>query len=237
MENLTLFDGKVCKGCRCWRAFSDYYRDSAAADKHRPKCKYCQNADVKRWNQEHRGLRRQRYYANHEKNLAAARVIHARAKSRGYRYKSSKEQRQKWSKSQVHNIKRTKAAWIAKNPGIHAKYTAEYRKRNPEIVRQRGVIYSHNRRAAEKAGGTYTQAEWRTLCDRYGNICLCCREAKPLTVDHVIPIKHNGPNTIENLQPLCRECNNRKKLKHTDYREVFCEPIPQSERLSEESRA
>jgi 5-methylcytosine-specific restriction endonuclease McrA len=39
-----------------------------------------------------------------------------------------------------------------------------------------------------------------------------------LTRDHVVPLKHGGLNTIENIQPLCGSCNSRKHLKHIDYR-------------------
>jgi hypothetical protein len=37
----------------------------------------------------------------------------------------------------------------------------------------------------------------------------------------VIPLAHQGRNTIDNIQPLCHGkdgCNNRKNVKHVDYR-------------------
>jgi 5-methylcytosine-specific restriction endonuclease McrA len=41
---------------------------------------------------------------------------------------------------------------------------------------------------------------------------LCCGEAKPLTVDHVVPVSKGGSNDISNIQPLCLECNDRTEV-------------------------
>jgi 5-methylcytosine-specific restriction endonuclease McrA len=83
----------------------------------------------------------------------------------------------------------------------------------------KGRMYRSKRRARmNDNGGDYTEQQWLDLCDRYGNVCLCCRAAKPLTVDHVIPISKGGANSIDNIQPLCSTCNTRKKTKSIDYR-------------------
>lgn len=69
--------------------------------------------------------------------------------------------------------------------------------------------------------GGYTATEWRALKKKYGNKCLCCGRShsqRKLTVDHVIPISKGGPNTIDNIQPLCQPCNSTKHDKTIDYR-------------------
>jgi len=75
-------------------------------------------------------------------------------------------------------------------------------------------------RRARKAGGggSYTKAEWESLCVRYEFRCLCCKEKKPLTVDHVVPLAKGGTNEITNIQPLCISCNCSKGTKTIDYR-------------------
>ena len=51
------------------------------------------------------------------------------------------------------------------------------------------------------------------------NKCLCCKEKKKLTVDHVIPVDWGGTSNIENIQPLCQPCNSSKgNRRDTDYR-------------------
>lgn len=43
--------------------------------------------------------------------------------------------------------------------------------------------------------------------DRDGRNCLFCDATADLTLDHIIPYSHGGPDTVENLRVLCRRCN------------------------------
>jgi 5-methylcytosine-specific restriction endonuclease McrA len=117
----------------------------------------------------------------------------------------------------------------------HKKYTDKYYANNKDFIngkikqwrldnlviyREKAKIISCNRRARVKGnGGTIKEKEWKKLCDFYGNRCLCCgAENVKLTIDHVIPIKLGGTNTIDNAQPLCGRCNSSKGARHKDYR-------------------
>lgn len=75
-----------------------------------------------------------------------------------------------------------------------------------------------NRKAQKYQGGSFTEQEWLDLCARYDYRCLCCKEQKPLTVDHVMPLSKGGSNDIGNIQPLCGSCNSSKRDRHIDYR-------------------
>ena len=72
--------------------------------------------------------------------------------------------------------------------------------------------------------GSHTKKEWDDLILKTGNICVCChkngKEVK-LTVDHIIPISKGGSDYIENIQPLCMGCNNRKKTKNINYLKLW----------------
>ena len=56
----------------------------------------------------------------------------------------------------------------------------------------------------------------------HGYNCLKCGDDKNISLDHIIPVFHNGENSIDNLQPLCRSCNSKKGTKIIDYRNLTC---------------
>lgn len=59
-----------------------------------------------------------------------------------------------------------------------------------------------------KLKGTHTKREWDKLVKIFGGVCLRCGDPnKPITKDHIIPLHKGGDDTIQNLQPLCLECN------------------------------
>ena len=46
--------------------------------------------------------------------------------------------------------------------------------------------------------------------ERDGRACLQCFATEDLTLDHIIPWSHGGPDTVENLRVFCRSCNSRR---------------------------
>lgn len=89
-------------------------------------------------------------------------------------------------------------------------YHRNYCKNHPQNI-------SHlkaERYAREKgADGSHTLKQWQELKLKYKNKCAICGKEKPLTKDHIIPLSKGGSNYIENIQPLCRNCNSKKNDK------------------------
>lgn len=65
-------------------------------------------------------------------------------------------------------------------------------------------------RARDK--GTHTRDQWIALRGRIGKCARCGVSGSevPLAKDHIYPIARGGCDCIENIQPLCRNCNSRK---------------------------
>lgn len=51
----------------------------------------------------------------------------------------------------------------------------------------------------------------REVMERDGFACLECGAVEDLSLDHIVPHSHGGPETVENLRVLCRPCNSRKR--------------------------
>lgn len=70
--------------------------------------------------------------------------------------------------------------------------------------------------AAARLLGTHTEEEWIALCQEMGNRCVRCGIAAAelyggtLTKDHIRPFYQGGCDCIQNLQPMCRNCNSSK---------------------------
>ena len=155
------------------------------------------------------------------------------AKFRAEHPEKNREHQRKWREANRDKLNSSVAAWALLNKDrikdanaaryqrdrdrIRARISA-YTKANPEGSRAR----MHKRRAAKtQAGGAYTSAQWMTLCNKYGNVCLCCEKSAQLTPDHVIPIAKGGTSNIDNIQPLCMPCNAKKSTATTDFRHKF----------------
>lgn len=62
-----------------------------------------------------------------------------------------------------------------------------------------------------KWGGAYAARLVRATLDQYGPQCHLCRDPAPATTaDHIIPRSRDGPDTLANLRPAHKRCNQRR---------------------------
>lgn len=94
-------------------------------------------------------------------------------------------------------------------PCRRAKQKAQ-RQKNPRTYRAQKRRAKHRRRAAEKAGGSYSAQEWRSILERHDHRCVRCQVQGDMTVDHILPLSKGGLNVARNLQPMCHRCNTAK---------------------------
>lgn len=229
MVQLNLFDGKYCTNCKEWRLLNQFYKDPTRSDGIASQCAFCRRAyqqlptskeRYKKRDQERASKRAElkpprprlapeeraehgrRYRAKYYREKAKPRYVH-----RG-RTKLSPEERKQRNTARQHN------RYLANKERSLAK-SREWQQKNPERNAARALRYWARKQGSE---GTFTFDEWRALCEKYDNRCLCCGKQVRLTPDHVRPLSKGGTNTIENLQPLCKSCNCSKRDKEIDYR-------------------
>lgn len=107
--------------------------------------------------------------------------------------------------------------WRLDNPERYWEIHAGWKQRNTDKVN----AATHRRRSTIDGQESFTAEEWQDLKEFCDYRCLMCFLQEPhikLTVDHVIPLVLGGPNTIDNVQPLCKSCNSRKHRNVLDLR-------------------
>jgi 5-methylcytosine-specific restriction endonuclease McrA len=205
---------KKCSKCGLVRNKDSFVKDKNQKDKLSLWCKECYKNSRKKWYAENiereRKKSREKMHTKFISNPSAfiEKVRNWKNKNKEKVSKSNKQ----WRENNSNYLRNYLKNWYQEN---RDKVLLK-RKEQPEKI----IEYSRNRRARKKKnGGRITTKEWKELCDKYGNKCLCCgRNDVKLTLDHVIPLKLGGKHIIENAQPLCINCNCRKHAKEIDYR-------------------
>jgi 5-methylcytosine-specific restriction endonuclease McrA len=157
-------------------------------DGYENRCKTCAAANSRAY-----------YKANRQRCLAATKDYHKQ--NPDVHYRASK----KYRLANAVRDRDSKKAW---------------RERNPEQARAISVSCTNRRRARLSAsifqGDCFTPQEWLDKLVEYKSRCALCNihaldtVAGYLEADHIIPVCKGGRHVINNIQPLCGPCNNRK---------------------------
>lgn len=142
-----------------------------------------------------------------------------REQERAYWSKNKEKKKEKGARSYQKNRSKRLATMrdyhkVHRNERIDK--VKEWRKNNPGRAAHNN---SMSRARSFGADGSYSLGDWETLKKQYGHKCPHCGRSEPeikLTRDHIIPLSRGGSNFIENIQPLCGDCNRRKHAKMPD---------------------
>lgn len=220
-------EGKNCLSCQKWLPLNEYNTDNSKRDKLNIYCKLCRKQKraikAKKFNARRREeyvkspekiLERNKQWRNANKDEINRRCREKRA-ANPEKYRKQDRDFYKNNREQIIEKTRQKRA---KNPHKHRYWNRRWSKRNPE---KRTIQRQKRRALLNKSNGAYTVEQWEQLKRKYGYRCLKCNRHEPeikLTGDHVVPLSKGGSNTIDNIQPLCIQCNSGKKDKIKDYR-------------------
>lgn len=101
--------------------------------------------------------------------------------------------------------------WDRKNRDKRLKSERKYNLTHKKKVYEK-VMRKYNR--LKSIPGLHSKQEWEDKKKEYENKCAVCRKRKKLTKDHIIPIhEKDSTNYIDNIQPLCINCNSEKGTK------------------------
>ncbi len=127
--------------------------------------------------------------------------------------------------------------WLAKNPGKQKEYDRRNYEKYPEKNKKRNRAYGKTEKGREvklkltrkrradlnKINESFTNEEWKKKLGQTNGFCPGCKKfigVKNLQLDHIYPLKHavkdfkqSGKKreyTINDIQPLCKNCNARK---------------------------
>jgi 5-methylcytosine-specific restriction endonuclease McrA len=91
----------------------------------------------------------------------------------------------------------------------------KWAKTHPDAKKAISASRRARKRGAPQRGPSYTGAQFKARCAKYGGRCWYCgRSGTVLQADHFIPLAgHHGSNTIKNIVPACPTCNARKGSK------------------------
>lgn len=199
---------KTCTKCGETKQLEAYGSHRGRKDGLSSRCKVCTNSDAKRFrevNAERISERRRGRRQEWRKARYAAIKDHELSYYKNYRAANLEKQRERSRK------------WYHENKERAQRTHREWAQANPEKPRAR----EHRRRARLlNAEGSYTVEQWVALRAWFGDVCLACGSKEDITIDHVVPLCKGGTNSIENLQPLCKSCNSRKRTLIKDYRNV-----------------
>ena len=202
---------KTCTGCKETKTLDLFYKNRCASDGYSNQCKDCMKKWSKKWHNENKER-----HAEHSRKWAQENPEWVKKYTKEHRhsfYVKSKEKVLAKAKEWKKDNKERYDAWCKP-------YQAAYIKNHYANNLDKYQAYRQNRRVrVMNAEGSFTAKEWRDLCEKYNNRCLCCgRDDVSMTADHIVPLSKGGSNYISNIQPLCLSCNMKKHTKTIDYR-------------------
>ncbi len=126
-----------------------------------------------------------------------------------------KARRKRYYEENRDEILRKWSVWRESNKERLAESFREWCLKHPVANRARIHKYVTSK---TQAGGYFSENEWEALLDAFGHTCPRCG-ARPtlLEADHIVPVSKGGHSNIDNIQPLCRSCNAKKRDKTIAY--------------------
>jgi 5-methylcytosine-specific restriction endonuclease McrA len=212
--DMDILAHKKCGKCGEVKSASEYYKNPRNKDGLYGVCKACWNSKSKDHYQKNKELANRRASQWRVNNLEKARASVSKYLSsiKGKLMRARNNTETKKEKGRIRALKSAHA-----NPERHRETTKLWRINNKDKYRHNKIVRYGREKGAE---GKYSLKQWYSVLSYYtpNGECLACGKVSKLHRDHVVPLVKGGTNYIGNIQPLCRDCNSRKRDKTIDYR-------------------
>lgn len=114
------------------------------------------------------------------------------------------------------NIRAIAREWHSSTPAITCDIAACRGQPDP-YYRPTHPVDAQNMRAGRSGiAGKLTYAGWAKVLANHNHACARCGCTTNICIDHITPLSRGGANTDDNIQPLCRSCNSRKRNRTPD---------------------
>lgn len=232
---IIMTNKKKCPDCKRDLPLTDFHRDKIKRDGCATYCKECAKRRVRKWslenpekrkeyvrqyeieNREVLKKKRHQYYLDHKEEITEK---NEKWKEENYErwLEYQREYHRQWRKDNPEKMAEYGRRASEKMRGKRHEQWRRWVEKNPEKARNN---WRKKRIRKANAEGSHTAEEWKALCEKYKYTCLRCGKAVPeiqLTRDHIVPLSVGGTDYINNIQPLCMDCNQWKYTKTIDFR-------------------
>lgn len=182
---------KRCSKCGTEKPLSEYYAHPRGKNGRYAGCKDCTRAVNDLW----RILNPERKRAASRRHYEANRAVYIeRARLWGESNKEvCAEGDRRYREANRSKVNAAVARWERAHPERHA-------------AKEQG----RRARKAAAPGRGVTPEQWLAVLAESLGLCAYCNERKPLTMDHIEPLRRGGAHDDDNICAACRSCNSGK---------------------------
>ena len=206
---------KICRRCEVEKPISEFGNHKSQKDGLRCNCKDCENKQTKKYKEDHKDeieTYTKKYREEHKEERREKFKIYYENNKEELKLKRKEYEKENAEEISIRRKPGSKRYYESHQEEIYARVLAWSKTPKGKACSLRAV---HKRRSrGSNLPNTLTSDELEIILIGQGGKCNHCgkefgKDLRP-TKDHILPMTRGGGLTFENVQALCRSCNDRK---------------------------